>query len=65
MTSPTNVFDVPGNDNDDVATMIGDHMVQMVNDVYECFNENADVNSKNGKATSMDEMNLRSINIIS
>jgi len=54
---PSNVFDVLENGNDEDATMIHDHMVQMVNDVYECFNENPDVNSKNGQATSMDEMN--------
>ena len=40
---------VPHNDNDvDDATMIDDHMVQMVNGVYECFNTNPYVNSENG-----------------
>ena len=46
MTLPTNDIDVSENDNDDDETMVGDHMVQMVNDVYQCFNENLDVNCK-------------------
>ena len=49
---PTNDIDVPKD-----ATMIDFHMVQMVSDVYKCFIENLDVNSENGQATSMEEMN--------
>ena len=37
--------------------MVDDHMVQMVNDVYQYFNENLDVNCENGQATLMDAMN--------
>ena len=37
--------------------MVDDHMVQLVNDVYQYFNENLDVNYDNGQATSMYEMN--------
>jgi hypothetical protein len=53
----TNDIEVHENDNDNDATMVDNHMVQMVNDVYECFNENLDVNCKNGQVASMDEMN--------
>jgi hypothetical protein len=53
----TNDIEVPENDNDYDATMVDNHMVQMVNDVYECYNENPDVNCKNGQVASMDEMN--------
>ena len=54
---PTNDIDVSENDNDDDETMVDDHMVQMVNDVYQCFNEHLDVNCENSQATSMEEMN--------
>ena len=37
--------------------MVDGHMVQMVNDVYQYFNKNLDVNCDNGQATSIDEMN--------
>ena len=37
--------------------MVDDHMVQMVNDVYQYFNENPYVNCDNGQAASMDEIN--------
>ena len=53
----TNDIKVPKNDNDDDATMVDDHMVQMVNDVYQYFNENSDVNCDNRQTTSMAEMN--------
>ena len=54
---PTNDIDVRENDNDDDATMIDDHMVQMVNDVDDFFNENPYMNNENDQGTSMDELN--------
>ena len=57
ITLAKNDIDVPGNEHDDDTTMIDDHMVQMVNGVYECFNTNPYVNSENGQASSMDEIN--------
>ena len=53
----TNDNQVPENENNDDATIVDDHMVQMVNDVYQYFNEIWDVNCDNGQTTSMDEMN--------
>ena len=37
--------------------MVYDNMVQILNNVYQHFNENLDVNCENGQATSMNEMN--------
>lgn len=45
------------NDNNDDETMVDNNMVQMVNDVYQYFNENPNVNCENGQASSMEEMN--------
>ena len=53
----TNDIQVPENDNNDDATMVDDHMVQLVNDIYQYFNENPYVNCDKGQAASMDEMN--------
>ena len=53
----TNDIQVTNNDNNDDETMVDGHMVQMVNDVYQYFNKNLDVNCDNGQATSIDEMN--------
>ena len=53
----TNYIEVTKNNNDDNdETMVGDHMVQMVNDVYWCFSKNWDLNCDNRKTTSMNEM---------
>ena len=38
--------------------MVDDHMVEIVNDVYQYFNENPNVNCHNGQAISMDEVNV-------
>ena len=35
--------------------MVDDHMVEMVNDDYQYYNENPDVNYENGQVESMDE----------
>ena len=45
------------NDNNNDATMVDDPIVQMVNGVYQYFNENPDVNCDNAQTTSMYEMN--------
>ena len=37
--------------------MVDNHMVHMVNDVYQYFNENPYVNCENGQAILVDEMN--------
>ena len=49
----TNGIEVPENDNDDDATMVNDHIVQMVNDAYQCFSEIPNMNYENVHAASM------------
>ena len=52
-----NDIQVPENENNDDATMVYDHVVQMVNDAYKYVNENPNVNCENGNLASVDEMN--------
>ena len=40
----TNDTEVLENDKQNKATMVDDHMVEMVNDAYQCYNENPYVN---------------------
>ena len=37
--------------------MVDDHMVEMVNDAYQYYNENPDVNCENDQVESMEEKN--------
>ena len=43
-------------------TIVNDHMVKMVNDAYQYYNENPDVNCENDQVESMEEKMI-SINI--
>lgn len=51
-----NNIEVLMNDNNDDATTLDDHMVEMVNVVYLCFNENPNVNFENDQPSLMEEM---------
>ena len=53
----TNDTEVLENENHREATMVDDHMVEMVNDAYQYYNENPDVNFENGQVESMEEKN--------
>ena len=53
----TNDTEVLENDDHNEETMVDDHMVEIVNDAYQYYNENPDVNSKNHQVESMAEKN--------
>ena len=45
----TNDNEVLENDDHNEPTMVDDHMVEMVNDAYQYYNENPEVNCENGQ----------------
>ena len=45
------------NDDHNKETMVDNPMVEMVNDAYQYFNENTDVNCANDQVESMEEKN--------
>ena len=53
----TNDTEVLENDDHNEANMVDDHMVEMVNDAYQYYNENPDVNCENDQVESMEEKN--------
>ena len=59
LTNDTKVLE---NANNNKETMVNDHMVEMVNDAYQYYNENPNVNFENGQVESMEEKMI-SINI--
>ena len=50
----TNDTEVLENDEHSEATMVDDHMVEMVNDYDQYYNENLDVNCENEQVESME-----------
>jgi len=54
LTNDTEVLEI---DDHNEATMVDDHMVEMVNDAYQYYNENPDVNCENDQVESMEEKN--------
>ena len=52
LTNDTKVLE---NDDHNDETMVDDHIVEMVNDAYQYYNENLDVNCENDHVESMEE----------